>query len=189
MKQARVISDAEKKRLLAVIQYGRHAERNRLAIMLSHYAGLRVGEIAALRLGDVIDMQGQVFEQTTVIAAVTKSNEARDVFISTKLQREIRCYTESFPKMRALDGPLLLTQKNSAFSANSLCQLFSELYHRACIKGASSHSGRRGFISKLSHSLVSPKVIMELAGHKHLSTTQRYIDVTPDMKRSAVEIV
>ena len=28
---------------------GRHAERNRLAVMLSHLAGLRVGEIASLR--------------------------------------------------------------------------------------------------------------------------------------------
>ena len=30
-------------------------------------------------------------------------------------------------------------------------------------------------------------VIMELAGHKHLSTTQRYIDCTDEMKRAAVE--
>jgi integrase/recombinase XerD len=28
---------------------------------------------------------------------------------------------------------------------------------------------------------------MELAGHKNLATTQRYIDVTDEMKRQAVE--
>jgi integrase/recombinase XerD len=36
---------------------------------------------------------------------------------------------------------------------------------------------------------VSPKVIMELAGHKNLSTTQRYIEVTDDMMRKAVELL
>ncbi len=52
-----------------------------------------------------------------------------------------------------------------------------------------SHSGRRGFITKLAHSGISSKVIMELAGHKHLSTTQRYIEVDDRMKSAAVEVV
>ena len=47
----------------------------------------------------------------------------------------------------------------------------------------------RSFITKLAHSGVSTKVIMELAGHKHLGTTQRYIEVNDEMKRAAVEIV
>ena len=59
----------------------------------------------------------------------------------------------------------------------------------AATKFLVSHSGRRGFITKLAHSGISSKVIMELAGHKHLGTTQRYIEVTDDMKRAAVEIV
>ena len=71
----------------------------------------------------------------------------------------------------------------------TLCQLFGDLYRRAGIDGASSHSGRRGFITKLAHSGISAKVIMELAGHKHLTTTQRYIEVNDEMKRAAVEIL
>ena len=47
MKQAKVLTDAEMKRLLAVIANDRHSERNRLAVMLSHFAGLRVGEVAS----------------------------------------------------------------------------------------------------------------------------------------------
>ena len=55
MKQAKVLTEAEQKRLLAVIANERHSERNRLAVMLSHLAGLRVGEIASLRISDVVD--------------------------------------------------------------------------------------------------------------------------------------
>jgi hypothetical protein len=36
MRQAKVVSEAELKRLLAVVEGGRHAARNRVAIMLSH---------------------------------------------------------------------------------------------------------------------------------------------------------
>jgi integrase/recombinase XerD len=53
----------------------------------------------------------------------------------------------------------------------------------------SSHSGRRSFISKLVHNGVSPKIIMTLAGHKHMTTTQRYIDVNDEMLRTAVNLV
>ena len=48
MKQAKVPNSAEMRRLLAVIDAGRHAPRNRVGVMLSHLAGLRVGEIALI---------------------------------------------------------------------------------------------------------------------------------------------
>ena len=82
-----------------------------------------------------------------------------------------------------------MTQKRTAFSANTLCQLFGQIYDEAGIDGATSHSGRRWFITRLAHSGVSAKVIMTLAGHKHMSTTQRYIDVNDEMMRAAVEIL
>ncbi len=48
MKQARVLTEPETKRLLAVIANDRDSERNRVVVMLSHLVGLRVGEIPAL---------------------------------------------------------------------------------------------------------------------------------------------
>ncbi|MEF2554457.1 tyrosine-type recombinase/integrase [Aurantimonas sp. A2-1-M11] len=54
---------------------------------------------------------------------------------------------------------------------------------------STSHSGRRWFITRLAHSGVSAKVIMTLAGHKNLGTTQRYIDVNDEMMRAAVELL
>ena len=189
MKQAKVLSDAELKRLLAVVEGGRQAARNWVAIMLSHLAGLRVGEIAALRIGDVFDSEERLREQFILDARCTKGKEARTVFVGSKLSKELGRYRASRPGAISSDAPLLLTQKQTAFSANTLCQLFGKLYARAGISDASSHSGRRGFITKLAHSGVSAKVIMTLAGHKHLSTTQRYIEVNDEMLRKAVELV
>lgn len=53
MKQAKTLTAPELKRVLAVVAVNRHAPRNKLAIMLSYYAGLRVKEIDALVYSDV----------------------------------------------------------------------------------------------------------------------------------------
>lgn len=189
MKQARVLTEAELKRVLATVADARHGARNRMALMLSHLAGLRVGEIAALTIRDVFDSEGKVREQIRLAAAITKGGHARVVFVSERLRREIERYRKSWEKERPAKAPLLVTQKRAAFSANTLCQLMAKLYRDAGLDGATSHSGRRWFITKLAHSGVSAKVIMTLAGHRNLTTTQRYIDVRDDMMRSAVELL
>ena len=189
MKQARVLTDAEFKRLLAVVAQMKHAGRNRLALMLSHLAGLRVGEIAALTVCDVIDGDGKVREQLRLRAEITKGSHARVVFLNEKLRREIEHYRTDRPEDLGADAPLLLTQKRTAFSANTLCQSMGHLYRSAGLDGATSHSGRRWFITRLAHSGVSPKVIMTLAGHRNLATTQRYIDVRDEMMKAAVELL
>lgn len=191
MRQARVLTEPEYKRLLAVVAQRKHAERDRMALMLSHLAGLRVGEIAGLIMRDLFENDGDVREQLRVRASIAKGGHERVVFLSDRLRREITRYRDALPRFseRLSDAPLLLTQKRTAFSANTLCQLMGQLYRTAGLDGATSHSGRRWFITKLAHSGVSAKVIMTLAGHKHLTTTQRYIDVRDDMMRAAVELL
>ena len=189
MKQAKVLTEQEFKRVLAVIASGRHAGRNRVALMLSHHAGLRVGEIASLSINNVLAGDSSVRDQIRLNPSQTKGGVARTVFMNKRLQREISKYVEGLCTLPAANKPLIRSQKGKAFSANTLCQLFGELYRRAGIDGATSHSGRRSFITKLAHSGISAKVIMELAGHKHLTTTQRYIEVNDEMKRAAVEVL
>ena len=185
MKQAKIPTEGQFKRVLDAVSAMKHAGRNRVALMLSFFAGLRVGEIAALRIDDVVDGQGQVKEQILIRASTTKSGEARPAFVAVRLRDELKAYLADLGDVER-DRPLLLTQKGTAFSANSLCQLFGEIYKLAGIDGASSHSGRRWFITRLAHKGVSVKVIMALAGHKHMSTTQRYIEISDDMLRAAV---
>ena len=81
------------------------------------------------------------------------------------------------------------TQLNTRFNTNALTQLLKGLYERVGIVGASSHSMRRTYITKLSTSGVSVRVIAELVGHKNISTTQKYIEINDDMLAKAVELV
>jgi integrase/recombinase XerD len=86
---------------------------------------------------------------------------------------------------------LFATQKDChrGFSASTACQMFHYWYREAKIDGASSHSGRRGFITSLANKGISVRVLQELAGHSSLAITQRYIDVNPAMLHQAVGLL
>jgi integrase/recombinase XerD len=67
--------------------------------------------------------------------------------------------------------------------------LFKRIYKMAGIDGASSHSGRRQFVTELADKGINVRLVQVLARHKHLSTTQRYIDVNESKLRSAIELI
>jgi integrase/recombinase XerD len=67
--------------------------------------------------------------------------------------------------------------------------LFQRLYKLANIAGASSHSGRRQFVSNLADMGINARVVQALARHKNLGTTQRYIDINDNKLRAAVELL
>jgi integrase/recombinase XerD len=88
----------------------------------------------------------------------------------------------SFPLFPTHRGP------RCSFTANTLTQHFYWLYRKAGITGASSHSGRKTFLTNLANQGVSVFVLASLAGHRSIATTQRYITVNDDVKRRAVEL-
>lgn len=187
MAQAKTLTEKELKRILAVISVKRHAARNRAMLLMTHLAGMRVGEVAALRVNDVLSEAGVVRSEIRLLPEQTKGHRARTVFINERLQKELAAYITTLKRLGA-DTPLFYTQKRVAFSANTMCQHFHFLYKEAGIDGASSHSGRRTFITNLASKGVGVRVLMALAGHQNIATTQRYIDVNDDMQRVAVEL-
>ena len=97
MPQASVLSDADIRRVFRVIERTRHAERNRVAFMLSIYAGMRVGEIAALKISDVINQYGEVRSEIKLAADQTKGSKGRTVILSRRIRAEIGLYAARRP--------------------------------------------------------------------------------------------
>jgi len=189
-KQAKTLQAQELRRVLDYIATRPHALRNRAMLLATHYAGLRVGEVANLRYQDVVDATGAVRDEIRLEPEQTKGRHARVVFVNAKLRREFEAYLLAYPPTKP-ENRMFYTQKRAAggFTPNTLAQHFHYIYRRAGIDGASSHSGRRTFITNLASKGVGVRVLMSLAGHRHIGTTQAYIDVNDDMKRRAVEMV
>ena len=191
-KQAKTLTATELRRVLDYTATRKHSARNRALLMTTHLSGMRVGEVASLRNSDVLDAEGNIRNEIRLSAEQTKGNEARVVFVNDKLRKELELYTRFIDKNTinpALKFFYSQKRKSDGFTANTLTQFFHYLYKRAGVDGASSHSGRRTFITNLASKGVGVRVLMSLAGHKNISTTQAYIDVNDDMKRKAVELV
>jgi len=199
MAQAKVLNEKEVRKVLLYIASRKHAIRNRAMFTVLNATGMRVGELASLRLCDVLTSSGEIVEEIRLSADQTKGSHGRVVVLSQKAQSEIKHYLQSRFKLKDLiavtltdtSRALFTTQKNPnrGFTPSTLAQHFHYIYKGAGINGASSHSGRRGFITNLANMGVSVRVLMELAGHRSLAVTQKYIDVNPSMMRSAVEML
>ncbi len=189
-KQAKTLTATELGRVLDYTATRKHSRRNRALLMTTFLSGMRVGEVASLRYSDVLDANGTIRTEIRLRAEQTKGNEARVVFVNEKLRKELEQYVKAL-QIKDTNRKFFYSQKTKSdgFTANTLTQFFHYLYKRAGIDGASSHSGRRTFITNLASKGVSVRVLMSLSGHKNISTTQAYIDVNDDMKRKAVELI
>ena len=198
MSQARTLSQKELNLLLLYINTTKHAARNRAMVLMTFWGGMRIGEVAATKIGDVLAVDGTIKTEIRLTAAQTKGKYARTVILAEKLRKELLIYLQqrfgtkqliALSYTDKMSKPLFNTQKRDGFNANTACYHMFMLYKAAGLDGASSHSGRHSFLSSLSAKSVPLKVLMELAGHRQAQTTMRYVNVTTDMKRAAVELI
>jgi integrase/recombinase XerD len=190
MAQARALGAAEMEQVLEHVNAGRHAHRNRCFMLLTHLAGLRVGEVASLRWLDVMTADGQIKDEVRLLPEMTKGKHARTVFISTRLRQELQHYADIYRRAAPLDCPLFYSQKGarSGFTANSLTQTIAKLYRGAGLDGATSHSGRRTFLTNLANKGTAIHLLRTLAGHRSISTTATYLYSSPTQLKAAVEL-
>ncbi len=109
-----------------------------------------VGEVADLTLADVRNRDGSIKSEIYLASHRVKHGYARTVYVSTRLQAELAAYVGS-RTWHEPTQPLFYTHRGPrrGFSANTLSQHFFWLYRRAGISNASSHSGRKTFLTSL----------------------------------------
>lgn len=190
MAQAKTLTKDELSRVLDYINTRRFAQRNRAMMLLTHLAGLRIGEVACLRWSDVINQDGTVKEEIRLLPDMTKGRHARTVFVNIKLREELQQYA-NWSKCIDRSYPFFASQKSikTGFSANSLAQTFSLIYEGAGLEGASSHSGRRTFLTSLANKGTAIHILKTLAGHRSISTTAAYLYSSPSQLKAAVELI
>ena len=188
MSQAKTLTPAEVEQVLQHIEPRSYAMRNRVMFLTGLWSGMRVGELASLSVGDVRNTDGTVKAEIRLTAEQTKGRQPRTVFLPQKLRTELQAYLDLRGFVPATN-PLFITGGRKRYSANLMAQHFHYLFKHAGIAGASSHSLRRSFLTNLASKGISVRVLADLAGHKDLKVTMKYLDASDDMKRNAVELV
>lgn len=186
MRQARIVTDAELRRINSYLSTRRHALRDQTIFALSFNAGLRAMEIAGLTVGDAYAADGAV--RDIIQLRTTKGGYPRRVFVNRRLHTALLRYRDSISVEKPC-AALFPSQKGGHFSGNTMCQLFLEVYAACGMHGASSHSGRRTMITRLADQGISVHVLAAIAGHRNIATTQRYLTVNDVMIARAVELL
>ncbi|WP_395664210.1 tyrosine-type recombinase/integrase [Aestuariivirga sp.] len=147
---------------------------------------MRAGEIAALNVSDVYGTDGRVEKEIRLSSTHTKGSEARTALLNATAQEETSLYARTLS--REVEQPPFVSKCGKQMCANSLGQVFGRFYKLAGLSNASSHSGRRSFLTGLAHRGANVRVLAALAGQKNISTTQRYIEVGEHQLHAEVEI-
>lgn len=188
---ARVLGRADVRRLLAHIGAHRHALRDRVVVLLSFNAGLRACEIAGLTWPMVLQPRGQIASQLFIAGAIAKNGNARHIPMHSSLLEALQALHGLQGRPR--DGPVVRSERGGHMTARSIVNWFAALYARLGLDGCSSHSGRRTFITRSARLVTrtggSLRDVQELAGHRSLTTTERYIEGDRDAQRKLVRLL
>lgn len=188
---AKVLEAGDVRRLLSHVRHHRHIARNRVMILLSLKAGLRACEIAGLDWSMVLRPDGRLGRHIAVSRMIAKNGSYRRIPINPELAaalNKLRGKT-GYPR----EGAVIRSERGANMTARGVVNWFGSVYRVLGMDGCSSHSGRRTFITRSARLL--PKIggslrdVQELAGHRSLTTTERYIQGDRDAQRRLVRLV
>lgn len=162
------------------------AKRDMAIFYLGLCGGLRIGEICSLKLGDVTH-GGQIFREIRLDKHKTKSAKTRTVALASPADGALQAYLQTLPPDPSPNGPLFPGRDpGQALTSGQAIRMLDEVFEKANLMHASSHSLRRTHANMLRRAGADLKVIQDQLGHSSLSTTQAYLSVDPEEKRRAV---
>jgi integrase len=196
-KQAKTLTDAQIARMLREVEHSRYPLRDRVMVLLSVRAGLRAKEIALATWGMVLDADCNVSDTLELHDKASKGTKGgREIPLHPELRAALIVLLAAPSANGApvtAETRICHSERELGLAPGSVQIFFQRLYQRLGLKGASSHSGRRTFVTTLAKKIVaaggSLRDVQQLAGHASLSTTQRYIEGSSDAKRKAIEML
>ena len=149
--------------------------RDRALLETLYSTGARVGELVALDIGDVRELEGLVRLQG-------KGRKERIVPTGEMALDAIRRYRLSLPLPSAGVPPraLFCNQRGGRLTSRSVARVVNRYSSRLAGGAVSPHALRHSFATHLLDEGADLRSIQEMLGHASLRTTQRYTHVATD---------
>ncbi|MFW9992618.1 MAG: site-specific tyrosine recombinase/integron integrase [Candidatus Odinarchaeota archaeon] len=158
------------------------SSRNRLILLLLYSTGLRVSELASLKVNDI------QFDENLVKVVRGKGSKDRIVPINENVATILKEYIERSADSRK-DNSVFINKYGLGLTARSIQRIVKTSKERAELdKKVTPHVLRHAFATHLIEGGCDIRVIQELLGHSSLSTTQIYTHVSLTHLRKAYDI-
>jgi integrase/recombinase XerD len=137
----------------------------------------------------VLDPDGRVGANIELHDAIAKKRSGRTIPMHPMLRTAIiRLYRSADD-----NGAIIRSERGGAMRPHSIVNLFARIYAELGLLGCSSHSGRRTWITRAARSVSkcggSLRDVQQLAGHRNLAATERYIEGDTAVKRRLVAMI
>jgi integrase/recombinase XerD len=188
-RQAKILSAADHSDLLVFASCTRNPLRNAVIVLLSAKAGLRAGEIANLIWDMLVDATGAISGLIELHDNAAKKGSGRSIPIHPDLAAALAAW-------RQVAKPcdyVITSERGGPMTPLSIVVWFNRAFKNIGLKGCSSHSGRRTFVTRAARIVHKAggclRDVQLLAGHRSIQTTQRYIDGDSDAQRKLVAMI
>ena len=152
--------------------------RDRAILEVLYSTGIRISELAGIRLADV-DFLGEV------VKVRGKGKKERLAPIGSVALRALRDY---LAVRGGASGAIFLNKAGKQLSARGIQRLTEKYRKQSFInKAISPHTLRHSFATHLLDAGANLRAVQELLGHRNLSTTQRYTHVTAQRLKKAYD--
>ncbi len=139
--------------------------------------GIRIGELAALKLLDI--------RKDSLYVAPFEKHEERTVPLNKRAKDALDKYLEIRPK--TTEETLFITKSGKPFLIRNIRTAVERYFRLAEIKGAKVNDLRHTFVAHHLKHGISLVMLSKVLGHKRLSTTERYLQYIPERgKESSV---
>jgi site-specific recombinase XerD len=149
---------------------GISSARDRAWFALMVRAGLRVGEVVSLKMGDLLNLPEA--GRPARIRVEGKGRKERMVLLSADAYAVFAVYLTERGELSAMD-PIFLNERGQALKANGIEWLLSN-YGKAAGLHLTPHQLRHTFARQLTEAGMPITSLGKLMGHAQISTTQIY---------------
>lgn len=161
--------------------------RNYLIGCLLLEAGLRVGEVVALKMSDLYFNKIPV-TNLIVRPEIAKNHKERSVPVSTRLKDALAKYISEHHRLASQPlshYALTVSLSQIPITTRQVERIINKAGLEALGRPVHPHMLRHTFASKLMR-VTDMRTVQELLGHKHISTTQIYTHPNEDDKKKAI---
>ena len=190
MTNGEFVDDKKIKDILTYIRSMKHSEQIRMMFLCS-LNGRRSINFAYLQVKDCYNSELKPKDIINLNNDKNKGKHSCQYVMNSQMKKELADYLKylqnKWGENLNSETYLFTSQKlNKPYNRVSISRLFSSIYSKFGIKGA-SHLGRHLFVSKLVNAGVNICIVQRLANHSQISTTQKYFNYNEQMLVNAVE--
>jgi integrase len=161
-----------------------------MVIHLALHSGLRVSEIAALKVGD-LHFNGN---ENYLTVQHGKGNRKRDVYLDKELVMHLQNYLKikesQWHESVTIEAPLFSGRGGNHYTITALEISFKKALEKAGIsKRYSIHSSRHTYATMLLAKTKNIRFTQKQLGHASIAMTSLYADVLPEMNQALAEAI